>query len=271
MAEKFSMMYYVPNGNIVYHVLSIMCLQKIFVLFILTTYYILLNAVPKVQAQTMSNDNYIIKMQNLNTFSGVTTGDDYKLRSTTGGFNPTSSEGVNFKVRTGFESLAATAPFSISLSSNLVDFGVLNPTNPIIRTIDLRINSLTAYGYSVLIFENEPLTTISENSKEFIPDTTCDNGQCSTENTSEWNNALTYGFGYRCDNLAGTDCDISFARPNYYRHFPDLANNDDLVSIMAGVGSNNKEARISYKVNISGTQAQDTYSNIVTYIAVPNF
>lgn len=246
--------------------------------------FIVLSAytVSPASAQTMSNNDYIIKMQGFNTISGTTANTDYKVRSPVGNFSPEVFEGVNFKVKTGFESLASSLPFSISLSSNLVDFGTLSPTNPVIRTVDLNTHSQTAYGYSVIVFENEPLTTIPPNSKTFIPDTTCDNGECGTENAAEWINALTYGFGYRCDNVAGADCDSSFAKANSYKHFPDIASNDDPQSIMAGIGSNNKEARISHKVNISGyvraqtpnvpgTQAQDIYSNIITYIAVPNF
>lgn len=208
-------------------------------------------------AQTMSNQNYIIKTEGFNTISGVTA---------VGDLNPIAPEGVNFKAKTGFENLASI-PFSISLSSSLVDFGSLSPTNPVIRTVDLGINSEATYGYSVMVFENKPL----KNDKAFIPDTTCDNGRCDAENADEWINVLTYGFGYRCDNIIGADCDSSFANPNFYKHFPDIASNDDPQPIMAGIGSNNKEVRISYKVNISGTQAQGTYNNVITYIAVPNF
>lgn len=247
-------------------------------LIILTTYHILYTTIVPAQAQTMSNDNYIIKMQGFNTISGVVTGQDYNLRSAVGDLSPVISEGVNFKVKTGFENLASTSPFSILLSPNLVNFGTLSPTNPIIRTVDLSTNSLATYGYSVLIFENESLTSIpptesssASASKTFIPDTTCDNGGCDTENAFEWTNALTYGFGYRCDNAAGSDCNSSFVKINSYKHFPNIANNDDPASIMAGIGSNNRNVRISYKVNISGTQSQGVYSNIITYIAIPNF
>lgn len=237
----------------------------------LVAYCLLLAATLSAHAQTMSNDNYIIKMQGFNTLSGVTEEEDYSLRSTVGDLSPGTSEGVNFKVKTGFENRASTLPFSISLSSDLTDFGSLSPTNPVIRTIDLSVNSLIAYGHSVIVSENESLSTIPSSSKAFIPDTTCDNGGCSAENANKWNNTLTYGFGYRCDNITGVNCDASFATPDFYKHFPNIANNDDPQSIMAGIGSNNQEARISYRVNISGAQDQGVYNNIITYIAVPNF
>src|SRR3989304_7245459 len=112
---------------------------------------------PTASGQIMSNKNYIIETEGVDTISGVT--------KATGNPDPTVSEGVNFKVRTGFGNLPSASPFSVSLSSDIVDFGTLSPTNPIIRTMDLSTNSLTAYGYSVLVFENGPLTTIPPTNK----------------------------------------------------------------------------------------------------------
>lgn len=219
------------------------------------------------EAQTMSNQNYIIQTQDVNTVTNVSATTE-KPESKP---DPFTSEGVNFKVRSGFENLVSVLPFSISLSSNIVDFGTLSPTNPVIRTVDLNVQSLAVYGYSVITFENKPLTAIPSANKDFIPDTTCDNGGCSVENAAQWANALTYGFGYRCDNLAGLDCDKSFLKANFYKHFPDIDSNDDPQSIVAGVGSENKEVRISYKINTSGNQTKGIYNNVITYIAVPNF
>lgn len=253
-----------------YYVSDVMFRKLNFYLLLIVNCYLLIAATPA-RAQTMSNQDYIIKMQGFNATSGVVSDQNQNLRVTVGGYSPNSSEGVNFKVKTGFENLTATLPFSISLSSNLVDFGILSPTNPIVRTLDLTINSPSVYGYSVFAFENDSLATIPPASRTFIPDTTCDNGLCGISSAAEWNNALTYGLGYRCDNLTGIGCDNSFSKINFYKRLPNLANNDDLASIMAGFGSNNQTARLSYKVNISGNQAQGTYSNVITYIAVPSF
>ncbi len=222
---------------------------------------------PSAYAQTMSNNNYIIKMQELNPTADI----NVDNKPTADNLNPSIPEETSFKVRMGIKNSVASHPFSILLTSNIIDFGILSPTNPIIRTVDLNTNSEAVYGYSVIVFENESLTASSSAKRAFIPDTTCDNGECSTENASEWTNTLTYGFGYRCDNITGVDCNDSFAKTNFYKHFPNIANNDDPQSIMAGVGSKDKTTRISYKINIPGTQAQGTYNNITTYIGVPNF
>jgi len=255
-----------------YYVLSIKCLRNIKLLFflILATLYLLLNT-PPVNAQVMSNQDYKITTGKFNAISNSAAEKDSETKPTTNNFGQAISEGVNFKAKAGFESLKSIPPFSISLSSDIVDFGILSPTNPIIRTVDLSTYSLPVYGYSVISFENEPLTAIQSVNKTLIPDTTCDNGECDDQNASEWINTLTYGFGYRCDNLIGADCDSSFAKTNSYKHFPDISSNDDPQSIAAGFGSKDKKIRISYKVNISGTQAQNIYKNTVTYIGVPNF
>ena len=221
--------------------------------------------------QTMSNKDYIIKMQDINTVSGLTGGTNYKPRPTSGEISSDVLKGVNFKVRTGFENIASHLPFSVTLSSDLIDFGILSPTNPIIRTVDLRMHNLPLHGYSVIAFEDHPLRKSPDASGEFIPDTTCDNGGCSQENAGEWTNTLTYGFGYRCDNVTGVDCSNSFSNSNFYKHLPDISNGQSSQSVMSGIRAKNKETRISYKVNISGNQAQGIYSNIITYIAIPNF
>lgn len=238
---------------------------------LLVTCYLLLVIAPTASGQTMSNKDYKIKMEGFNTISGTTANTDYEVRSTVGDLSPVVSEGVNFKVRTGLENIASALPFSVSLSLETVDFGSLSPTNPIIRTVDLSIYSLSAYGYSILAFEDHPLQMNPDASGANIPNTTCDNGRCSHENPQEWTNTLTYGFGYRCDNVTGFNCNSSFSKPNFYKQFADNSNSMPPQSVMAGIGSKNKDVRLSYKVNISGNQPQGIYSNIITFIAIPNF
>ena len=241
------------------------------IVLLLVTCYLLLVTPPKAAGQTMSNKDYKIKMQGFNSISGTTNNADYEVRSIVGELSPVVSEGVNFKVRSGIENSAADLPFSASLSTDLIDFGVLTPTNPIIRTLDLSIYSLSSYGYSVMTSENHPLQSDPDASGQLIPDTTCDNGECSEQNAQEWINTLSFGFGYRCDNTIGMDCDISFSKPNFYKHFADVSNKQFEQPIMSGIGSKNKSVKVSYRVNIAGNQPEGIYTNIVDYIAVPNF
>lgn len=258
-----------------YKVLSIKyrIFKKYFFIAILiyATCYILLNTAPTAQAQTMSNKDYILKTQGLNAASGVTSNVDYQLRSTVGELSPIVSEGVNFKVRTGSENIASALPFSVSLSSTTIDFGILSPTNPIVRTVDLSVYSLSIPGYSIIASEDHPLQMNPDTSGANIPNTTCDNGECTHEKAGVWINTLTYGLGYRCDNIIGSDCDSSFSNANFYKHFADTSASELPQSVMSGIGSKNKGVRLSCRVNVSGNQAEGIYANTITYIAVPNF
>jgi len=233
---------------------------------LLATCYLLLVTVPTAQGQTMSNKNYILKTEGLDTASNVATSED-KPQSTVGKKESVVSGGVNFKVKAGFENIAPNLPFSVSLSADLADFGNLTPTNPIVRTIDLSVYSLSTFGYSVVASENNPLT----DDESSIPDTTCDDGACNEQSSGLWTNALSFGFGYRCDNLIGIDCERSFSNSNFYKSFANTSNSQNPQSVMAGIGSKSKSIRLSYKANISGTQGKGIYNNIITYIAIPNF
>ncbi len=231
-----------------------MMFKKIFLLIV--NCCLLVVAVPAAQAQIMSNNDYIIKTEILDTADTSSVQDnEVKL--------PTQKPNKN---------TASAAPFSVSLSSDIIDFGILTPTNPIIRTVNLSIQSSLPLGYSVLAFENHPLKNDSDVSGDFIPDTTCDNGTCNQERANEWINPLTFGFGYRCDNVIGSGCDNSFSNANFYKplanafilHYPQ--------SVMKSQESKESVIRLSYKVNISKTQkTKEGYNNTITYISVPNF
>lgn len=125
-------------------------------------------------------------------------------------------------------------------------------------------------GYQVTASENTPLTIT--NTSVTIPDTTCDAGNCSQTTAAPWTSTLTYGFGYRCDNVSGTDCSQDFATTTNYKQFANTAKSELPVAVMSGTGaSTNKQAQITYKVNISGSQTAGVYANGITYIATPTF
>jgi len=232
--------------------------------------FIGLFAPPSASALTMSNDNFMIQMSTLDMAGGSLSGTNYKLGFSAGETAPGQFSGPNYKVKSGFEYIRTPLPFSFSISQTLIDFGVLTPTNPVIRTNTLTVANGSAFGYSVEAFENHPLQTVAP--LAFIPDTTCDDGTCNEKNPSAWATTLTYGFGYRCDNILGTDCNPIFANPNFYRQFSDESHGEVPQQVMHGTKvSTNKTSQITYKVNISGTQASGLYSNVITYIATPTF
>ncbi|MBI2031751.1 MAG: hypothetical protein HYT08_04020 [Candidatus Levybacteria bacterium] len=173
--------------------------------------------------------------------------------------------GKNFKVKYGFEK--QNSNFSFSLSSDLIDFGILSPNNPVTRTNLLTIYS-NSTGYIVLASENQELKS-SENIP--IPDTTCDNGSCTQTIPAVWKEATVYGFGYRCDKLIGNDC-IDFEADQLFKQLPDLSKEEAWEKVLSGHSEDKKkQAKITYKVNISNAQKITKYINTLTYIALPNF
>lgn len=224
----------------------------------------------EIHAQTsMSNGSYIIKFPNLNSFAGKPSNSQYKLGITGGQTAPGLYSGSNYKVRAGFQYILSNIPFSFSISSLFIDFGPITPGAPVTRTNNLTVSNGSAYGYTVLVRENHPLRV---NPSGFsIPDTTCDAGTCNEQTSGTWSNLTTFGFGYRCDNISGTDCQSGFSGANDYRQFPSSESAELAFPVMRGVNrGRNIQSQVTYKVNVSTTQAAGLYENAITFIAVPS-
>lgn len=219
---------------------------------------------------SMSNSSYILQMGNLNTAAGSPSNTNYKLGVTVGQTAPGLYSGTNYKVRSGFQYIHSLIPFSFSISQTNIDFGTLYPTTFAKRTNDLTVSNGSAYGYSVTAIENHQMLVPS--SGALIPNTTCDNGSCTDTLSSIWTSDLAYGFGYRCDNIKGTDCASGFSASDYYKQFPDNSKSDSPQSVMSGVNvGRDIETQITYTVNISQTQPAGLYTNVITYVATPTF
>ncbi len=239
------------------------------VLILLFAFCFLLFAFEKAHAFTMSNLLYILQMGNLNSFSGSKSNSAYKLNDTGGQLAPGLFSGTNYKIRSGFQYISSIVRFRFQISSQFIDFGIVTPTNPVTRTNQLTVRNGSAYGYQVTAFENHQLMVPS--SGALIPNTTCDNGTCTTSTSADWSSTLTYGFGYRCDNITGTDCATGFTTSTFYKQFADNSVAQTPQAVMVGTNIGSKVAEITYKVNVSGVQNAGIYINSVTYIATPTF
>jgi hypothetical protein len=217
----------------------------------------------------MSNDSYIIQFGNLNSFAGKPSNSQYSLGVTGGQTAPGLYSGTNYKVRSGFQYIHSVIPFSFAISSLFIDFGPITPGAPVTRTNNLTVSNGSAYGYTVLARENHPLRMNSTGLS--IPDTTCDSGTCDEQTSGTWSNILTYGFGYRCDNVNGSDCETGFSNPTDFKQFASSESAELAQPVMTGTNvGRNIESQITYKVNISATQASGEYGNAITFIAVPS-
>ncbi len=228
-----------------------------------------LTLAPKAQAFTMSSSDWIIEMGDFVTSAGKSSDGKVSILSTTGQTGPGVYSGKNYTVRSGFFSIYPLSPFSFSISDTLIDFGLLSPTTPVNRTAILSLSNPSSTGYQIVAYENNPLVNEAHIA---INDTTCDNGSCSETTSAPWNNNLTYGLGYRCDPVRSVTCSSTFTEPDYYRQFADAAKGESPQTIINGRGAGkDRSAKITYKLNISGTQMTGIYSNTITYIAAPTF
>jgi hypothetical protein len=243
-------------------------LRKIFSWIIVVL--LMLSTTPHVSAFTMSNIEYILQMGNLNSFAGRKSNAEYTVTDTGGQLAPGLYSGSNYKIRAGFQYIYSIIAFRFSISNIYIDFGTLSPTTPVTRTNTLTVSNGSAYGYQVTAFENHQLMVPA--SGQIIPNTTCDAGTCTTTTAAAWTNTLTYGFGYRCDNLSGTDCASGFSTSTFYKQFADESAGQTPQAVMSGTNvGRNKQSQITYKVNISGSQAAGLYQNVITYIATPTY
>lgn len=172
-----------------------------------------------------------------------------------------SQSGNQPQVVTGFSSLRSRQPFTISLSAITIPFGKLSASDPVIRSDTLGIDSESGYGYSIFAFEDNKLS--SGNKKIFIPDTSCDNGQCKPTESGVWTSNLTYGFGIGFSN--------QFSSQDYYRPLTDNSQEDSLPSLISDFQADKIQSQLFFKVNIAATQKSGTYSNNIYLIAAPRY
>ncbi len=216
-------------------------------LFIGLFVYLLIGLFSQAKAATMSNDSYTIEKRSVNIQPYI---QDSPKKPDIVPQKPYAS-GTNYTIETN-----KPFGFSFSLSQDVVDFGKLTATNPVIRDVDLTI---TSFGnYQLLAAQDHPLRT---QNNLIIPDTTCDNGSCSEITAAPWSNTLTYGFGYKTEAM----------QDNMYKQFGDSSRNEAMQSFLQGGKAQNQQPTLTYKVNISGTQTPGAYSNSVIFIATPDY
>lgn len=241
-----------------------------------TFYFILILAIvyltlymQSANAQTMTNSDYILQMGNLNSFSGQASNPTYNVTYTGGQTGANLFSGPNYKVKLGFQYIYPFTPFRFSISSLLVDFGIISPTVPVTRSNVLTVNNSSAYGYEVTVSQNHNMR-VNTTGQE-IPATTCDSSTpCTTTSANSWTDSVnSFGLGYNCANTSGTECPADFTNSNYFRPF---ASSPSAVIVMSNpnVGTG-QQVTITYKVNIPQNQAAGTYTNVLNYIATPSY
>ncbi len=221
--------------------------------------------VGRVKAETMSSDSYKIIFGNFNMTAGKKSSSSYTVTDTVGQTAAGEFNANGYTVKAGFQYLYALYDFSFRISDLTIDFGSLTPGTPATATNVLTVSAPGA-GYAVSVFENHPLENENEDQ---IPDTTCDNGGCTESQAEIWSSNTTYGFGF---NLSGDDVASDFVDGSYFRQFANLAGGETPQVIMSSSqAGKNRQATVTYKVNISGDQAAGNYSNYLVFVATPSY
>lgn len=220
---------------------------------------------PVALASTMSNSSYQLDINSdaPTPFPKPTIAPEKKVEVSNK--NVRIINGDNFTAYLSYEDDTQHLPFIIESSTPVLNFGKIVPGEPLIRTQSITVLPGSARGYDVIGYENHS----PQAGSSLIPDTTCDTGNCTNILADTWTIPLTYGFGYRCDDVKGQICDAGFKK-DLYKRFSNEALSENPVSILSSAEPINSESIISYKINTSATQADKAYQNIIYDIAVPH-
>lgn len=239
--------------------------KLIFSIFLsLITCYLLL--ITSVKAVNMESENYKIQWGNINIGGGKKSSSSYTVTDTLGQNAPGLYTGSGYTVRSGFQYIHTLVPFTFVISDLTMELGTLSIGTSATDSNQLTVSAGGANGYEVLAYESHPLR--SENNAD-IPDTTCDNGNCDETNAEVWSQDTTYGFGY---NIQGDDIPADFVDSSYYRQFANDETNETHQSVMSNNSvTDQAQATVTYKANISANQETGNYETSIVYIAVPGY
>lgn len=218
-----------------------------------------LKLTPQVKAFTMENGGYIIQQGDVGFEKPKTPNEKPSPTPLPGSY---SGEKYQVLVEPAQEKKDQSLDFSIN--DLVISFGDITPGEPISRTVRIEVNSFPDAGYQIVAQENHELKNLESHN---IPDTTCDSGNCSAGTAAIWDNPLTYGFGYRCNNIEGSTCQLDFNEAQNYKSMANFDKKQAPQVVSAGAVKSITESVL--KLNIPQSQAKGVYQNIIKYIAVP--
>lgn len=247
-----------------YHNLNKINLISIVIYTLVFTLFIPLVA----KAEYLYSPTYSIEMSTINMGAGTSTSSTYSLNTTMGQTIQGLFGTTGFLVKAGFQYVHPFVPFTFTISNLNIDFGSVVPNTPSLKSNVLTVTTGSAHGYTVNTIEDHPLRLV--NATTTIPNTSCDLALvCTTLAPSPWTDNGRYGFGY---NMSGTDVNTAkFVNSTYFSPFA-VEGAEGPVTIMSRNSvATNSAATVTYKINISGTQAAGTYQNNIQYLAIPSF
>ncbi|KXK09267.1 MAG: hypothetical protein UZ22_OP11002001146 [Microgenomates bacterium OLB23] len=220
-------------------------------------------------ADSMDSNQFRIRYSNINFGSNDGTSTNYDLSTTNGQLAAKEFSSAGYIVKAGFQYWHSIIPFSFSISDIGIELGSLTPQTPSTATTTLTVSFGGAGQYQVTAGEVGTLQTA--NGANSIADTTCNGGAqtCTESSANVWNSASAYGFGY---NMSGTGIPGDFVNNTYYRPFPDLSLSESPAVVMSSSSiTTSSQSTVTFKVNVSTTQAAGTYQTLIKFVATPSF
>jgi len=243
-------------------------MKKFSLLLILIVFFC---SIAAVKADNMSSNSYYLQFGNFNMGSGeFDTGSQFGLTYTLGGtaIGPFGQYGTSqYFIGSGFQYIYQIRQFSFSISKLTIDFGELTAGICANDSHTLTINTGSAGGYQIYVFENRPLTHANVPSEQ-IPNTSCNTG-CTKSSAGIWDNPSYDGFGY---NILGDNVASDFINSNYFRPFADNSLGEDMEMIMSSSNvAFDETATMTYQAVPSVEQAAGDYQTYVVFVAVPGY
>lgn len=236
--------------------------------FVLIFCFFILNLL-KSYAFEMESSQYQIDFSNINITSGNKSSASYKLSDTVGQTAAGQFQSSGYVIKAGFQYIHSIIPFRFTISNTQINFGTVIPSNPVTKNTILTVTFGQSGSYQVTAIEEGPMKTLNEG--YYIPDTSCDGGNntCSESVAKSWTSTAAYGFGY---NMSGQDIPTDFIDSNYYRPFPDRLQNESPAVVMFSnnIGIN-RQATVTFKLNVSPLQPGGNYQTIINFAAIPSF
>lgn len=220
-----------------------------------------------VQAQQFSSPSYLINWGNFNLTSGNKNSASFNLTDTVGQNAPGYSTGGGLAVKSGFQYIYDTFEYlNFTVDKLSIDFGTLTPGIGVTDSNILTVTTPSGRGYQITAHEDHPLWI---NSQAFIPDTSCDQSDCTPELSTPWTQNDRYGFGFNAQGPASTQY---FPSKNDYRPFANLFQNHTPALIASEANPvKNHQTLITYKVMVSPNQSAGDYQTYITYTLTPNY
>lgn len=250
---------------------KIIQLLIILITFNLSATLLLTFNLSEVVAINMDSSRYRIQFGNINITGGEKTSDNYSLSDTVGQTAAGKFQSDGYIVKAGFQYIHSLIPFFFSISNININFGTVIASTPVTQTTNLTVSFGGAGQYQVTVMEQGKLRTLNEENN--ILDTSCDGGEentCNEDWAKPWTLNSAYGFGYRMD---GDDIPQAFAtNSSHFRPFPDQTANESPVVIMSsGQIGENRQATVTFKLNVSPIQPAGTYQTVINFVATPSF